>query len=70
MACVHACVWCRYERAAAVSAAFDFESERYAFFSTLNACVGVLTLVVQTLLYGRILTFLGFHGTLLVEPLL
>ena len=60
-------VW--YERAAAVSAAFATEDERYDFFATLNACVGVLTLVVQTLCFSHILKCLGFHGTLCAEPI-
>ena len=60
-------VW--YERAAAVSAAFASDDARYDFFATLNAVVGVLTLVVQTLFFSHVLQYLGFHGTLLVEPL-
>jgi len=59
-------VW--YERAAAVSAVFASDAERYDFFSTLNAVVGVLTLLVQTFAFSHVLKHLGFHGTLLAEP--
>jgi AAA family ATP:ADP antiporter len=59
-------VW--YERAAAVSAAFASDQERYDFFAMLNMIVGVLTLVMQTLCFSHILKWLGFHGTLLAEP--
>ena len=60
-------VW--YERAAAVAAAFATDEGRYDFFATLNMAVGVLTLVLQTMCFSRILKVLGFHGTLLAEPL-
>ena len=30
--------------------------------------VGTLTLIVQTLFFSHILKYLGFHGTLLAEP--
>ena len=59
-------VW--YERAAAVANAFATDDERYDFFSTLNAVVGTLTLLVQTLCFSHVLKWLGFHGTLLAEP--
>jgi len=59
-------VW--YERAAAVSAAFSSEEERYDFFATLNMIVGTLTLIMQTFFFSHILKRIGFHGTLLAEP--
>jgi len=45
------------------------DAMRYDFFSTLNAIVGTLTLIVQTLCFSHVLRFLGFHGTLLAEPI-
>ena len=59
-------VW--YERAAAVSNAFHTSEEQYDFFATLNAIVGTLTLIVQTLFFSHILKILGFNGTLVAEP--
>ena len=43
-------------------------SARYDFFATLNMVVGVCTLLVQTFFFSHILKLLGFHGTLLAEP--
>jgi AAA family ATP:ADP antiporter len=60
-------VW--YERAAAVAAAFRTSDERYEFFAHLNFVVGVCTLLVQLLCFSHILRWLGFHGTLVAEPL-
>jgi len=60
-------VW--YERAAAVSAAFTSDEDRYTFFSALNAIVGTLTLVIQALCFSHVLQRGGFHGTLTAEPI-
>ena len=63
-------VW--YERADAVAAAFasdaNPEESEYTFFARLNTIVGVLTLALQLFAFSRVLKMLGFHGTLLAEP--
>lgn len=59
-------VW--FERAAEVSATFSSDDARYRFFSTLNAIVGSLTLIIQVLCFSRFLRIFSFR-TLLVEPL-
>jgi len=61
-------VW--YERGQAVSNAFDTTEERYAFFAWLNSVIGIATLVMQVFFFSHVLKFLGFHGTLLTEPII
>jgi len=63
-------VW--YERADAVAAAFSDDpnpqASEYTFFARLNTVVGILTLALQLFAFARVLKLLGFHGTLLAEP--
>ena len=61
-------IW--YERAAAVSAAFETDTDRYAFFATLNLIVGGLTLGMQLFCFSHLLSRVGFHGAMVCEPLI
>ena len=55
--------------AKAVSVAFATDEARYAFFSRLNAAVGLVTLFVQLVLFSHIVKRIGVVGSLLLEPL-
>ena len=61
-------IW--YERAAAVSAAFDGEVARFNFFALQNSLVGVATLVLQLCLFSHVLKLIGVRGALVVEPVI
>ena len=59
-------IW--YERAAAVAAAFESDTDRYAFFATLNLIVGASTLLIQLLLFSHLLRRGGFALAMVCEP--
>jgi AAA family ATP:ADP antiporter len=53
-----------------VVAAFATDAARFDFFATLNAVVGSATLAAQVFLFAHVLRVFGFHGTLLIEPVI
>ena len=63
-------VW--YERADVTVIAFPDSDGRVSFFSSLNAVVGGVTLLIQLLLFSRVTSsrYIGPTGTLLAEPAL
>ena len=63
------CIW--YERAELATSVFASSEERVGFFASLNAVVGGVTLLLQLVVFSRVMSSsaVGPTGTLLAEPL-